>query len=140
MPRSRRKTTTESATRLSDTEISALIPKFRAAKAAQAKAEKEWRDIQKVILAELDARKTNLADVGDLRVTKIQGTIIEYDPDKLLDLVNPRIFRKVTVRKIDKTLLSAAVQSGEISAKIAEAASVETTKAPYISISNATGE
>lgn len=139
MPRTRAPKKSE-ALRLSDEEIAELLPRYKAAKAAEAKAEKEAKDIAKLVIGELDARKTDSLDVGELRVKKVQGSLIEYDVDKLFEILPTRLFRKVTVRKVDKTLLSAAVQAGDITAKKVAEAAIETKKSPYISIANSTGD
>lgn len=142
MTTTRRRTAkkTKKHTPLSDTLVQNLCDEYEALKADAAIATAEAKKIQEKLIAELDHRKTDQIEWTGGRLKKTQATTVTISVDKLSEMVDTDTLQDVTTLVVDKTLLSAAVQNGKISAKVVADASEVTKKAPYITVSHGTGD
>lgn len=138
--RRRRRRTAESVDRLSDAQIALKTARYEELKSQAAQLEKEYKAIQREILAEMKERGVESIDFGPGRVTRTAAKKITISVDVLRELLPTRVFNQVTTRQVDKTQLAAAVQAGTIEASVVAEASEETENAPYIRISHGTGD
>lgn len=140
MPRRRTRTTTPAYIPLSDIDVKFLSEEYEIFKAEEALAKKRKDEIKDRLIAEMKHRGVDGIEWDGGRVTKVAAKKVTVSIDLLSEMVSPRLLRKVTTRVIDKTMLSAEVQAGTISAEVVAQASEVTENAPYITVSHGTGD
>jgi hypothetical protein len=96
-------------------------------------ASKKKRD--QAIIKELERRGTKALDVAGVKITKVQGEIVEYDYDELKDVLGAAKFRAITKPVLDKDLLAKAVAKNRVELATVNSCATIRLKAPYILVS-----
>jgi len=91
-----------------------------AAKQAKEDAEKAYRQAESNLREAYAMSGVSFTVVDGEKVNLIEATRNSYDADKLVKLVSPKIFKQVTVAKIDSDLLKSALKLGVIKQDIVD--------------------
>jgi hypothetical protein len=97
-----------------------------AAKQAKEEAEKAYRQAEAELREAYGVAVVSFTVVDGEKVNLIETSRNSYDTDALAKLVSPKIFKQVTVAKIDSDLLKSAIKLGVVKQDIAD--SVTETK------------
>jgi hypothetical protein len=79
-------------------------------------------------------------DDHDYKVTMVTRETLKFDEDTLMSALGKRRFARVAKLKIDRSLLEKAVASGEIDSRLVAGCTVVTASAPFLRISEYTGD
>lgn len=90
------------------------------AKNAKAEAEKAYRQAEVELREAFEKAGVTFTVVDGAKVNLIESIRSTFDTEKLAQLVSPKIFKQVTVAKIDSDLFKSAVKLGVIKQDIAD--------------------
>ena len=90
------------------------------AKNAKAEAEKAYRQADVELREACEKAGVTFTVVDGAKVNLIESIRSTFDTEKLAQLVSPKIFKQVTVAKIDSDLFKSAVKLGVIKQDIAD--------------------
>lgn len=90
------------------------------AKNAKAEAEKAYRQAEVELREAFEKAGVTFTVVDGEKVNLIESIRSTFDTEKLAQLVSPKIFKQVTVAKIDSDLFKSAVKLGVIKQDIAD--------------------
>lgn len=90
------------------------------AKNAKAEAEKAYRQAEVELREAFEKAGVTFTVVDGEKVNLIESIRSTFDTEKLAQLVSPKIFKQVTVAKIDNDLFKSAVKLGVIKQDIAD--------------------
>lgn len=114
------------------------------AKNAKAEAEKAYRQAEVELREAFEKAGVTFTVVDGAKVNLIESIRSTFDTEKLAQLVSPKIFKQVTVAKIDSDLFKSAVKIGVIKQDIADSVtevkpvmSVKVTEVSVKSVMNA---
>ena len=90
------------------------------AKNAKAEAEKAYRQAEVELREAFEKAGVTFTVVDGAKVNLIESIRSTFDTENLAQLVSPKIFKQVTVAKIDSDLFKSAVKLGVIKQDIAD--------------------
>lgn len=90
------------------------------AKEAKAVAEKAYRQAEVELREAFEKAGVTFTVVDGEKVNLVEALRSSYDTDKLEQLVSPKIFKQVTVAKIDSDLFKSALKLGVIKQDVAD--------------------
>lgn len=110
-------------------------------KADQSRLSDEAGELQTRILVALDragqaSTSFDGANGRRLQATRVQGSSVLLDEEKLKKRLGAALWNKVTTRALDRKKLEALIGSGEVKTSDVAACSDEKPKAPYIKITS----
>jgi hypothetical protein len=118
--------------RLSDAKLAALAREMEGLKERAKELTKRADRRKTAIIAELQDRGTTSLLHDGYKVTMVQNEVPQYDEEYLKEVLTPRQWKKVTKTVLDPSLLSVAVQQGDIDLEVVQQATTIRTTAPYL--------
>lgn len=115
-------------------DVAVLVERLADAKSAQHAADAEVKAVQAALIDMMNEDGITSASTEAHKAALVTATTIVIDEKKLKRVIGARLWNKVTVQKLDKKKLEAAVELGEVDMSDVAKSSDEVPKAPYIRI------
>lgn len=117
------------------TELERQVVQLKILKGIQEDAASRYAAQQERVLKLLEQAGRKSAKIGDIRVTRVQGTSTKIDSKGLAKAVGAAMWNKITLKTLDKSKLEDKIERGEIDINVVSQYTTVADNKPYIRMS-----
>ncbi len=121
--------------------VASLASTYLTARAERQRANDAFDAAQQELVDALQGAGLTSYEHGDgddkRRLTVVAGTTVEWDEAKLEQLLSERTWRDVTVRRVDRKLLDAAIAMRRVADVVVRDCRTDKPKTPYVKVTRA---